>query len=315
MKNYFIFLIGGLSLFLIGLNSMRESLFTLNSNSLKTTIKKLTNHKLTSFLIGIIFTAIIQSSSGVTAITIAFLSSGLLSFEASVLIILGSNIGTCITPFIFTFNIDKYALLIVVLGYILSLVNRHKIKILGNIIIGLGLIFLGLGFLDYGLNYLSQNILFTNILKNTKSPFLSIIISSFVATILQSSSATIAITQSLYNNQIISIYSALGFMLGANIGTCLASYVLAISSSKEAKLAIKVNIIFNIIGALAFFIFLKPFANLLLFLENYYQLTKSVTIAYSHLIFNITSTLIVFIFFKQFLYVCTKKLFQVPIIF
>ena len=115
MKNYFIFLIGGLSLFLIGLNSMRESLFTLNSNSLKTTIKKLTNHKITSFLIGIIFTALIQSSSGVTAITIAFLSSGLLSFEASVLIILGSNIGTCITPFIFTFNIDKYDLLIVVL--------------------------------------------------------------------------------------------------------------------------------------------------------------------------------------------------------
>lgn len=311
MTFFIIFIIGGISLFLIGLSNTKDSLYSLNSISFKKIISKLTNKNISSFFIGILLTAIIQSSSGITAITIVFLSTNILSFKSAALIILGSNIGTCITPFIFTLNIDSFSLIIIAIGYILSIIKQNKVHIIGNIIISLGLIFLGLNFLNYGLSFLEQNIIFSNILKNTKTPFLAIIISSLIATILQSSSATIAITQSLYQNNLINLQSGLGFMLGANIGTCIATYILALSSSKESKLAIKVNIIFNIIGAVVFFVFLNPFSNFLLILENKFNIEKDLIIAYSHLIFNIVSTLIVFVFFDKFLILCTKKFLKV----
>lgn len=310
MISLIINVIGGITLFLFGLNSLRSSLFNLTSEKFKLILSRFTNTNIKAFLLGITSTAIIQSSSGITAITIILLSTDILPLKAAVLIILGSNIGTCFTPFLFTFNIGNYSLLLVILGYFLSIRKKDKIKLTGNIIISLGLVFLGLNFLDLGLNDISNYQTFTY-LFTTKSNFLSLIISTIITSLLQSSSATIAITQSLYQNSIITLTSSCFFMLGANIGTTISSYSYAKSLNSNAKLAIKINILFNILGSLIFIILLKPFIIFLNYLKDTFNLTNQLTVAYSHLIFNLLTSLITFIFFDFLFSFSLRKIFKV----
>lgn len=311
MISLIITIIGGITLFLFGLNSLRSSLFNLTSEKFKLILSRFTNTNIKAFLLGITSTAIIQSSSGVTAITIILLSTDILSLKSAVLIILGSNIGTCFTPFLFTFNIGNYSLLLVILGYFLSIKKKDKIKLMGNIIISLGLIFLGLNFLDLGLNDIVNNSTFISLFTNTRSNFFSLITSIIITSLLQSSSATIAITQSLYQNNIINIASSCFFMLGANIGTTISSYSYAKSLNNNAKLAIKINILFNILGSLIFIIVLTPFINLLSYLRDTFDLNKELIVAYSHLIFNLSTSLVTFIFFNFLFDFSLRKIFKV----
>lgn len=310
MISLIINVIGGITLFLFGLNSLRSSLFNLASEKFKLILSRFTNTNIKAFLLGITSTAIIQSSSGITAITIILLSTDILPLKAAVLIILGSNIGTCFTPFLFTFNIGNYSLLLIILGYFFLIRKKDKIKLTGNIIISLGLVFLGLNFLDLGLNDISNYSQFTY-LFTTKSNFLSLIISTIITSLLQSSSATIAITQSLYQNSIITLTSSCFFMLGANIGTTISSYSYAKSLNSSAKLAIKINILFNILGSLIFIILLKPFIIFLNYLKDTFNLTNQLTVAYSHLIFNLLTSLITFIFFDFLFSFSLRKIFKV----
>lgn len=311
MISYIFTIIGGITLFLFGLNVFKQLLFNLTNENIKLFISRFTNTNLKAFLLGIVSTAIMQSSSGITAISIVLLSTNIINLKTTVLIMLGSNIGTCLTPFIFTFDIGNYSLIFIIIGYILSSFKFNKIKILGNIIISLGLVFLGLNFLDLGLNNLSTSDSFINLFKLTNSSFFSLIISLILTSLLQSSSAVIAIAQSLYHGKIISLTNACFYMLGANIGTTISSYTYALSLNNNAKIAVKINILFNIFGTIIFIVFLKPFILFLEKIENLFNLSKQLTVAYSHLIFNIISTIITFAFFNFLFTFSLTKIFKV----
>jgi len=307
--NVIFFVIGGLSLFLFGLNLMRESLIQISNTKLRKVLEKATGSKIKALITGILTTSVIQSSSGVTAIVVALISSDLLSFSQGIMIMIGANIGTTVTAFIFTLNIENYSLLIVFIGCLFYYFKDKKIKIIGDIITGFGILFFGIYIMNQGFDVISKSKSFINItIWMSNNSILGILGGTFLSGMIQSSSATIGIIQNLYSIGAISLKSAISIMLGANIGTTVASLIVSISASPAAKQAVYVNIIFNVIGGIIILIFITPFTNFFSYLESIKNIipNKKITIAYSHLFYNIIST-IFFYFIADYVIKLTYK--------
>lgn len=298
--NSFLYAVGGLSLFLFGLNLMKESLVFLSSTKLNTILKKATDSKLKAFLIGIAITAIIQSSSAITAMTVALISSKLLDFRRGILIMVGANIGTTVTAFMFTMNIGSYSLLFVSLGIILHFLSGRTFKLAGNLFAAIGLLFFGLFIMNISLEQIITGDAFASIAMTiSENRILSLICGIFISAFIQSSSATIGVIETLYSLGGIPLNSAVALMLGANVGTAIGTLISAISQTREAKQAVYVNILFNAAGAFVFLVFLEPIAYGFTYLETSGIITsKTLTIAYSHLFFNIISAAVFYGIFR-----------------
>lgn len=292
---------------MFGLNLMRESLIKINNDKLRKVIAKATGSKFKALLTGIITTALIQSSSGVTAIVVAFMSADIIGFTQGVMIMIGANIGTTLTAFIFSLNIESYSLVIIAIAYVLNFFKSNKIKSLSSTLIGLGILFQGITFMNEAFAQIADSPFFFLItMFISKNSILGFIGGAILSALIQSSSATIGIVQNLYYLEIINLQSAVSIMLGANAGTTIASLIVAIGANSIAKKAINVNILFNVIGGVVFLIFMEPFIFFLKILEsnpNIITNTK-LTIAYSHLIYNIVSSII---FFFLYNYIFKKR--------
>lgn len=291
-------------MFLIGLNLMRESLSKISNDKLRKIITKATNSNFKALLTGIITTILIQSSSGVTAITVAFICAGLLSFTQGVMILVGANIGTTFTAFIFTLNLENYALVIIAISYFFQIFKNNKIKLIAKSFIGLGILFQGLAFMNEAIDNFSKSQDFVNIvLFISKNNLLSIFGGTLISALIQSSSATIALTQTLYASNLINLKSSIAIMLGANIGTTIASLITSIGSTQIAKKTLHINILFNLIGGVVFLILITPFANFLVYLEQFEAIiaNKKITIAYSHMLYNIISSIIFYFIYSYIL--------------
>ncbi len=303
-----LFVVGGLTLFLFGLNLMRDSLIKLNNEKLRRLLNRATGSKIRALLTGILATTLIQSSSGVTAIVVALICANLLSLSEGLMVMIGSNIGTTTTAFVFTLQIERYSLIFIIAGYILLLFKNRKLSNVGSIIIGFGLIFLGIDIMNQGLNFISDSTYFLNImLILSDNPINSFIGGTIISALIQSSSVTIGFAQNLYAIGSIPLKAAISIMLGANIGTTIASLIVAVSSTKEAKAALYVNIIFNLVGGIVFLALLDPFAGLFRYLERI-TLNKKLTVAYSHLFFNVLSTVIFYFIFDAVVNLTQRKL-------
>lgn len=300
-------MVGGLTLFLFGLNLMRNSLIKLNNEKLKSLLKKTTGSKFRALITGIIATTLIQSSSGVTAIVVALICADLLSLSQGLMVMIGANIGTTTTAFIFTLQIEKYSLLFVIAGYLFLLFKNQKINIWGSMIIGFGILFLGIDIMNSGLTFISDSEYFLNLMfLLSKSPINSFIGGSIISALLQSSSVTIGLAQNLYALDSIPLKAAISIMLGANIGTTIASLIVAVSSTKEAKAALYVNVLFNLIGGVIFLMLLTPFTELIRVLETFTE-NKKLSVAYSHLVFNVLSTVIFYFIFDKIIIMTQRK--------
>lgn len=304
---YVLLVVGGLTLFLFGLNLMRNSLIQLNNEKLKRLLRKATGSKIRALITGILATTLIQSSSGVTAIVVALICADLLSLSQGLMVMIGANIGTTTTAFIFTLQIEKYSLLFVILGYILLVFKNKRTQNFGSMTIGFGLLFLGIDIMNQGLKFISDSVYFLNLMVMlSNNPINSFLGGTIISALIQSSSVTIGLSQSLYALDAIPLKSAISIMLGANIGTTIASLIVAVSSTKEAKAALYVNVLFNLIGGVVFMILLTPFSQLFQYLENITG-NKKLTIAYSHLIFNILSTVIFYFIFDRVVAITERK--------
>jgi len=295
---------GGLTLFLFGLNLMRSALIKLNNEKLKGILSKATGSKFRALITGILATVLVQSSSGVTAISVALICADLLTLSQGLMIMIGANIGTTATAFIFTLQIEKFSLVFVILGYILLLSRKERISTIGTMIVGFGILFLGIDIMNAGLSFISESRYFLNMMlllsENALNSFLG---GALISALLQSSSVTIGLSQNLYAIGAIGLKPAVGIMLGANVGTAVASLVVAVSSTKEAKAALYVNVLFNLVGGGIFLIVISPFSKLIALLEGFIP-NKKLSIAYSHLIFNVlTAFLFFFIHDKVVLFV------------
>lgn len=280
-------LIGGLALFLFGMDVMTRALKASAGNQLKFFLKKMTSTRWKALMAGTGITAVIQSSSVTTVLAVGFVSAGLMSFKSTLGLILGADIGTTITAQIIAFKVTKIALLLVIIGYLFILISkRNRYHEYGKIIIGLGLIFLGMNLMSEGMHPLKTYPPFIDMMLNLSNPVLGILVGTLFTALIQSSSATTGVVIVLAAQGLIAIDGGISVIIGANIGTCVTAFLSAIGKPKAAMQVATAHILFKLIGAFIWVWFIPQLA----------AITQNITpndlprqIANAHTIFNVAS--------------------------
>lgn len=312
--------LGGLGLFLYGINQMGDSLKAIAGDRLKVFVEKTTNTPLKGILVGALVTALIQSSSGTTALTVGLVRAGLMSFPQAVGVIMGANIGTTITSFIIGLNIERFALIFVGIGaLVIFFIKNEKVQEIGKIVFGFGLLFFGLKLMGDALGTIldayeeqaTQAFAFLS-----KYPILGLLIGTLLTALVQSSSATIGILQTLYAQGSIAIFGAIPILLGCNIGTTITACLACVGGGVQAKRTAMVHAMFNVVGALLFMALLWPFAKFIELLESSMLSGMGshppMSIALAHVIFNFVTTFILFFFIPLMVKLATKVIKEKP---
>lgn len=289
----FMFL-GGLGIFLYGIKQMGDGLQAAAGDRLREILNRMTSNPIKGVIAGIAVTALIQSSSGTTAITIGLVSAGFLSLRQAIGIILGANIGTTVTAFIIGLDIGAYSLPILALGsFMLFFFKNQQVVNIGRILFGFGALFYGLELMGDGVKPLADLEYFQNLmLAMSDNSFLGLGVGVLLTVIVQSSSATIAILQNFYANDLIDLQAALPILLGDNIGSTITAVLAALVGSLAAKRAAMVHVTFNVIGAIIFMTLMPLFIMYVDYLQEALNLNKAMTIAFAHGSYNVINTLI-----------------------
>ncbi|MBU1020758.1 MAG: Na/Pi cotransporter family protein [Firmicutes bacterium] len=306
-------IVGGLGIFLFGINMMGDSLKSLAGTKLKVIIEKTTNTPIKGILVGIIITGLIQSSSGTTALTVGLVRAGLMTLPQAVGIILGANIGTTVTSLLLGLPIKDYALPIMAAGsFMIFFLSKKKYKQFGGVLLGFGMLFFGLDVMGGALKGLAQLPAFRDaLLAVAEHPILGLGVGAGTTAIIQSSSATIGILQELYTTGAIPLIGAIAIVFGDNIGTTVTAIFASLGGSVAAKRTAAAHVLFNVIGSIVFMIFLIPYTKVIQFMEDTFIDVSNVnnmklTISFAHMGFNIINTLIMFWFIKQLVWLVTK---------
>lgn len=298
----FLLTIGGLSVFLYGLALTRENLKLLGNTHLEKIIQNSTNTRGKAFLVGFASTVLIQSSSGVTAIVVTFIASGYLSYRQGLGIMIGANLGTCVTAFLVGINIQEWSLVIIILSTIALIVFKsNRNQLISSVFLGIGVIFLGLQFMESGFNAVVQSDSFSDFITlYSNNSFFALILGITVTFLIQSSSAIIGILEQLYAAKIIFLQPSIALILGSNIGTTLTGGFVVVNTNYETKKAVLSNIIFNLLGVILFLFFLAPFSKSIEYLETKNIInTPQLAIASAHLIFNFITVVLAYCFFES----------------
>ncbi len=285
-------LIGGLGLFLYGMNVMSTGLQKAAGDKLKSIISMLTSNRIMGVIVGAGVTAIVQSSSATTVMVVGFVNAGMMRLTQAVGVIMGANIGTTITAQIITFKIEKYAPIIVgiAVGVWLFTENR-KIKQMAEAFIGFGILFIGMKFMGDALRPLRSSQAFRDLLVSFGEHQALGILAGFAITVaVQSSTASTGILLALAMEGLIPISSGLPILFGINIGTTVTAVLSSIGANRTAKRAAAVHVIFNITGTLLFIILLQVPLYRIINIISPGNIPRQ--IANAHTIFNITNTLI-----------------------
>lgn len=313
-------LLGGLGLFLTGMQLMSEGLQKSSGNSLKKILEKLTTNRVVGTGIGAIVTAVIQSSSATTVMVVGFVSAGLMSLTQALSVILGANIGTTITGQIIALNIKSVSLPCIGIGAILYIFfKRPKIQYLGQIILGFGMLFLGMDTMTNAFKPLSQSESFKSVfIYFSNNPLLAVFAGAMTTLIVQSSSATMGITIALATAGIIDFTAASSLVLGENIGTTITANLAALNANRTAKRAALGHFLFNLIGVTYMLIFLQPFMTFINYItpgDVAYSIQNGAEIIYPnigkhianlHTMFNIINTMIFLPFLPLLAKLCEK---------
>jgi len=247
-------LVGGLALFLFGINKMSDSLQAVAGSEMRRILKVLINTPLKGVLVGLGVTALIQSSSATTVMMIGLVNTGIMTLNQAVGVVMGANIGTTITAQLIAFNIGQYAFLFVILGVILLFIRKNRVmEHWSQIIIGFGLLFVGLNVMSAAVSPLQESVVMRNLMiKLATNPLLSILIGTAFTMLIQSSSASIGIVIVLASTGLIPFEGALYLVFGDNIGTTITAWLAAMSSGNTAKRVAMVHTLFNIFGTIIF---------------------------------------------------------------
>jgi phosphate:Na+ symporter len=296
-------LLGGLSLFLYGMERMSDALKNVAGEKMKDILGMLSSNRIMGLITGAIVTAVIQSSSVTTVMLVGFVSAGLMSLSQTISVIIGSNIGTTITAQIVAFKVTKYALLLVAIGFgMLFSSKKEKIQQYGYMIMGLGMIFFGMGVMSDAMKPLRSFQPFLDLMSQMSNPVLGILVAALFTALVQSSSATTGVIIVLAMQGLISLPAGIALSFGANIGTCVTAFLASIGKPREAQRVAVVHVFFNVIGVLVFLPFIEPFANFVVAISptpaeglTGLQAAASVLprqIANAHTIFNATAALL-----------------------
>jgi phosphate:Na+ symporter len=300
--------LGGLGLFLFSIKYMGDGLQQAAGDKLRFYIDKYTSNPFLGVLIGIVMTALIQSSSGVTVIVVGLVSAGLLSLRQAIGIVMGANIGTTVTSFMIGFKLGDYALPVIFLGAaLLFFTSNKKLNNLGRILFGVGGIFFALNLMGDAVEPLKSVTAFKDYLATLGDrPIMGVIIGAGLTMLIQSSAATIGILQSLYSGGLLDLQGALPILFGDNIGTTITAVLAALGSNIAAKRVAGAHVLFNVIGTVLCLILLVPFTALIQWFKSVLGLTPEMTIAFAHGTFNIANTIVQFPFIGVLAYLVTK---------
>ena len=296
-------LLGGLAVFIYGMNMMSECLQKAAGEKMKSILALLTKNPVLGVIAGALTTAVLQSSSATTVMAIGFVSAGLMTLPQAISIIFGANIGTTMTAQIIAFKISNYIYIIIFIGFLISFIAKsEKAKSIGQTIFAFGLLFLGIETMGDVMKPLASSPVFTNLIgKVAHIPVLGVFVGTLMTLVVQSSSATIAVLQNFASQpgpdgvtSILGLAGAIPILLGDNIGTTITALLASIGQTKDAKRTAVAHCIFNISGCLLFIWFVKPFAALIQYISPKGPEIQVISrqIANAHTIFNITMTLI-----------------------
>ena len=303
-------LLGGLALFLFGMDLMTVALKRAAGDYLKDILGRLTRNRFMGVGVGALVKGIVNSSSVTTVILVGFISAGLLSMAQSISVIMGANIGSTVTAQILAFKVTEFSLPLIAFGVlIIGLANRNVWRDYGHMLLGFGLVFYGMGLMSDSMAPLRSYPAFTDFIVSLLNPFTAILVGTAFTAVIQSSAATTGIIIMLAGQGLMTLETAIAIALGANIGTCATAGLTVIGKPREAVRAALVHVLFNVAGVLVWIMFIPQLADLARLVsptvEGLSAATRSAAetprqIANAHTIFNIANTLLFIGFTTQF---------------
>lgn len=298
----FMGLFGGLALFLYGLELLSEALKSVAGGRMKDILSRLTTNRFTAVLTGAFVTAVVQSSSVTTVLVVGFVTANLMTMAQSIGVIMGANVGTTVTAQIIAFNVSRYALLLVTLGFAVFFVGRkEKIRKQGLAVLGLGLIFFGMGIMGEAMAPLRGYGPFVSVMARMESLGLGIFVGAVFTALIQSSAATAGVVIVLSSQGLLTLPAGIALVLGANVGTCVTALLAAIGKPREAFRVAVIHVLFNLLGVLIWLEFIGNLADLVIWMtpeaSGVVGLEKVAAetprqIANAHTVFNIANTII-----------------------
>lgn len=308
MLDFLLGLLGGTALLMYGVEKMSDGLEKASGRFMRKLLSLLTKRVWMAFLVGIIITALVQSSTAITVITVGFVDAGLMNLSQAIGIIFGANIGTTITAqlmaFSFMVDLTKLAMFAIGLGFIISYFSRKEVfNQLGSAIMGFGMMFLGLKILNAGIPYIQNNAIMRYFFKNYASiPIIGILLGALATAAVHSSSATVGMVLVLGNSGLLDLKTAICIMLGDNIGTCITAQMASLTGNLNARRTAWAHTLYNMIGVLIALILLNPFLKAVQFITLKFNGSQDLAlqIANSHTLFNIFSAVIFLPLHRQY---------------
>lgn len=282
--------LGGLAIFLHGMNVMTDALKSAAGNRMKLFLKAMTRNRWSSLLAGLGITAATQSSSVTTVLAVGFVSAGLLTFQSTLGLLLGANIGSTVTAQIIAFKITNAAWVMVTIGFLLSVVsNKKTLKDIGNTILGLGLIFLGMNLMAGATEPLKTYEPFVQLMKGWDNYLWGVLIGLLFTAVVQSSAATAGIVIIMASEGLIGVSEGIAIVFGANIGTCVTAVLSALGKPRAAMRVAVSHVLFNVLGVGVLYFFIDDLTHLVEFITG---ADKARQIANAHTIFNLVITVL-----------------------
>lgn len=292
---------GGLGLFLYGMRIMSDSIEKVAGARLRGILERLTTNRFTAILVGVFFTALVQSSSACTVMVVSFVNSGLMTLMQAAGVILGANIGTTVTALLVSFKLEKAAPVILLVGVlILMFVKKQKISRWGEAIIGFGILFMGLSSMSGAMSGMKDSPEVLHMFASLQSPIMAVLLGTIITAVIQSSSVTVSILVLLANQGMIGLDICMFTILGCNIGSCATAMVASLSGKKDAKRAAAIHLIFNIIGTIIVFVIfsmlVEPFV---MTLTRFAGNNPGRVVAYAHISIKTFQVILLMPFIKQ----------------
>ena len=260
-----IMVLGGLGLFLIGMKQMGEGLELAAGNKLRLMLQKITSNKFIAMLVGVLVTAVIQSSSATDAMVVGFVNAGLMDIYQSIGILFGSKIGTTVTSLILAIDIKAIVPLFTFAGaLVITFAKKNNYRYYGQILAGFGILFMGMDLMSSNFDFLKESDAFRNAVSTMSSPVLGLLVGMAFTAIIQSSSASVGILMALGLSGVVSLDNCIYIIFGMNVGACMPVFLSAAGANRESKQVALSNFLTSffaaiLISVIVYFMFTKPY--------------------------------------------------------
>ncbi len=292
-------LCGGLGLFLYGMKIMSKAIETVAGAKLRHILEIFTTNRFSGMIVGLIFTAVIQSSSACTAMVVSFVNAGLMNLYQAAGVIFGANIGTTVTSQLVSFNISKYAPIILLIGVISVMFSKkQKYKDIGEIVVGFGILFMGLQTMSSSMSYIKEDPSVASLLLSIDNPFLATLMGIAITTVVQSSSVTVSIVLLMAKQDLLTLPICLYIIMGCNIGACTTAVLASLSGKKDAKRAAMIHLWFNVIGTAIMYVILAFAMNPVIDFIKLFSADNGRFVANAHTFMKIAQVIILLPFIK-----------------